>query len=156
VASGLKWRFSVFLAPETSTMTKRISFLCVVWAASLAFGEDSPPKAVADKAPEATKAVAPEATKATVEVAPPAAPGPAFAPEKFNEMFSTPAPEKSSPFSQFPAGFSMKFNVEGSFTLSFEMGVGKDQAKAKTHKAKTKKNKATEKAKSEPKTETAK
>ena len=134
-------------------MTKRITFLCVVWMASLAFGEDSPPKAVAPKAPAGVAPTAPSFATPEAPTAPAFAPPEACkAPEPMTAVpfdFNT-ASGKSSPFSQFPAGCSMKFNVEGSFSLSFELGVDKDKAKHKTHKAKTHKakKKATEKAES--------
>ncbi|MGD0900801.1 MAG: hypothetical protein ABR915_23460 [Thermoguttaceae bacterium] len=128
-------------------MTKRITFLCVVWVASLAFGEDSPPKAVAPKPPEA--GVTSMAGVAHADLAPkPDEPMPQV--PLFTDASGA---EKSSPFSQFPPGFSMEFNLSGSFDLSFDMKVDKEKAKHKTHdKAKTKK-KATKKAKSKPKTE---
>ena len=126
-------------------MIKQLSFLCVLWVAPLALGQEvSPPKAVAPKADD---------SKTTTDGAPTAATPGVPGPPLFTEAFATTAPEKSSPFSQFPTGFSMKFDMSGSFNMSFNMKVDKDKAKEKTHnKAKTKK-KATEKAKSKPKTE---
>jgi hypothetical protein len=51
-----------------------------------------------------------------------------------NGSYLRPAPEKSSGFEQFPPGLSMSFKVSGSFDLSFNMKVDKEQAKEKAHK----------------------